>query len=76
MCLHGEVSSGVPIVGGASFFIRVRVEPTRNTKNAAQPSRKSSHPYSHNRTDVQRGVEFLISVVNVSSLISEYKLGV
>ena len=52
MCLHGEVSSGVPIVGGASFLIRVRAEPTRNTNNAAQPSRKSSHPHPHNRTDV------------------------
>ena len=37
---------------GASFLIRVRAEPTRNTNNAAQPSRKSSHPHSRNRTYV------------------------
>ena len=55
VCLHGEVSSGAPIVGGASFLIRVRAEPTRNTKNAAQPSRKSSHPHSRNRTYVHDG---------------------
>ena len=41
-----------PTVGSASFLIRVRAEPIRNTKNAAQPSRKSSHPHSQKRTDV------------------------
>ena len=75
MCLHGEVSSGVPIVGGASVLIRVRVEPTRNTKNATQPSRKFTHPRPITAR-MCRGVESLISVVNISSLISEYMPGV
>lgn len=30
----------------------VRAEPIRNTKNAAQPSRKSSHNFHRNRTNV------------------------
>ena len=44
-----------PHRGGASFLIRVRAEQTRNTKNAAQPSRKSSHPHPRNRTYVHDG---------------------
>ena len=65
-----------PTLEGATYCFRVRAEPTRNTKNAAQPSRKSSHPNSRKRTNVRREVEFLISDVGISSLGSEYKPGV
>lgn len=65
-----------PTIGGTPFPIRIRVEPTRNTKNAAQPSRKSSHPNFRKRTNVRGEAEFLISVVDIYSLSSEYKSGV
>jgi hypothetical protein len=65
-----------PTLEGVPYCFRVRAEPARNTKNAAQLSRKSSHPSHKDRTNVKKGVEFLISVVDISSLSSEYKPGV
>ena len=42
-----------PTLEGAPYCFRVRVEPARNTKNAAQPSRTSSHPDSQKHTNVR-----------------------
>ena len=41
-----------PTITRRALPLGVRAEPTRNTNNAAQPSRKSSHPNSQNSADV------------------------